>query len=287
MSTSTDQAEAPPLPFKPILRVVVGSTAHGLNVDDGIEDRDEMAICIEDFEDACGLRRTERWPKDPFIYRSAAVREGREDAKSQAGDLDFTMYSLRKYCMLALKGSPTILLALYATPIEVEARGSVLQEMAPMFASKLSGHAFLGYLHAQRHRLLGTKGQKGVNRPELVERHGYDVKYATHMLRLGMQGCELMMTGRLTLPMEPGARSYLRDVRQGRFQLEAVVKVAEQLERQLSDEIRATSLPDDPDYERVNDWMLSTYWETWRARRYLSEHMFTLDAPLAARISHD
>ena len=92
-----------------ILRGLVGSTVHGLNVNDGIEDRDEMGICVEPLEEAMAL-----WaPFEQFIYRSAAEREGREDARSIAGDLDLTIYSLRKWMRLALKGNPTILLLLF------------------------------------------------------------------------------------------------------------------------------------------------------------------------------
>jgi hypothetical protein len=38
-----------------ILRGLVGSTVHGLNVNDGIEDRDEMGICVEPLEEAMAL----------------------------------------------------------------------------------------------------------------------------------------------------------------------------------------------------------------------------------------
>ena len=69
-----------------ILRGLVGSTVHGLNVNDGIEDRDEMGICVEPLEEAMAL-----WaPFEQFIYRTAAEREGRDDARSTAGDLDLT-----------------------------------------------------------------------------------------------------------------------------------------------------------------------------------------------------
>ncbi len=92
-----------------ILRGLVGSTAHGLNVNDGIEDRDEMGICVEPLEGAMAL-----WaPFEQSIYRSAAEREGRDDARSTAGDLDLTIYSLRKWTRLALKGNPTIMLLLF------------------------------------------------------------------------------------------------------------------------------------------------------------------------------
>ena len=92
-----------------ILRGLVGSTVHGLNVNDGIEDRDEMGVCVEPLGAAMAL-----WaPFEQFIYRSTAEREGRDDARSTAGDLDLTIYRLRKWTRLALKGNPTILLLLF------------------------------------------------------------------------------------------------------------------------------------------------------------------------------
>ena len=38
-----------------ILRGLVRSTVHGLHVNDGIEDRDEMGVCVEPFENAMTL----------------------------------------------------------------------------------------------------------------------------------------------------------------------------------------------------------------------------------------
>jgi hypothetical protein len=53
-----------------IVRGLVGSTVHGLNVNDGIEDRDEMGICVEPLEEAMAI-----WaPFEQFIYRTAAER---------------------------------------------------------------------------------------------------------------------------------------------------------------------------------------------------------------------
>jgi len=52
-------------------------------------------------------------PFEQFIYRSAAEREGRADARSTGGDLDLTICGLRKWTRLALKGNPTVLLLLF------------------------------------------------------------------------------------------------------------------------------------------------------------------------------
>ena len=59
-----------------------------------------MGVCVEPLSEAMSL-----WaPFEQFIYRSAAEREGRENARSIAGDLDLTIHSLRKWMRLALKG---------------------------------------------------------------------------------------------------------------------------------------------------------------------------------------
>jgi len=252
------------IPYRPILRSVVGSTVHGLNVQDGIEDRDEMAVCIEDYDAAQGLSA----PFEQYIYRTAAIREGKHDAKSRGGDLDLVVYSLRKWLRLALNGNPTILLLLFAPPMESDARGSQLRELAPSIVSRRAGRAFLGYLEAQRQRLVGERGGKDVNRPELVEKYGFDTKYAMHMLRLGFQGVELMETGKLTLPMCEPERLWLRGVRTGESSLQEVLTRAGELRARLEDLLDTSPLPEKPDYDLVDRWMLNTYWETWKARSF-------------------
>src|SRR4051812_18716682 len=122
-----------------ILRAEVGSKVHGLNLE-GLGDRDEMAVCIEPLREAMGVHA----PFEQLVYRTAAEREGRHDAVSNPGDLDLTIYSLRKFCRLALKGNPTILTFFFVADAVRDARGAMLQELAPSFISKQAGKAFLG-----------------------------------------------------------------------------------------------------------------------------------------------
>jgi len=152
LDMTRDEAER-----RTILRALVGSTVHGLNVRDAVEDRDEMGVLVEPFEAVVGFTRFEQ-----FIYRSAAEREGRQDARSKAGDLDLVIYSLRKYLRLCLTGNPTMMLPLYAPPEAVilcTPLGEELRALAPRIASRRAGHAFLGYLQSQKQRLLGTRGR--------------------------------------------------------------------------------------------------------------------------------
>lgn len=236
---------------------------HGLNVNDGIEDRDEMGVCVEPLAEAMAL-----WaPFEQFISRSAAEREGRENARSLAGDLDLTIYSLRKWMRLALNGNPTILLLLF-TPddqlVHCDPLGRELRNLAPIMISRRVQGPYLGYLQAQKQRLTGERGQKRIHRPELEEMYGFDTKYAMHMLRLGFQGVELLTTGRLSLPMREPERSYLLDVRRGKVNEQECLTRAGELERELGDLETTSPLPEAPDETRVEEWVLDSYRRKWR-----------------------
>jgi uncharacterized protein len=247
-----------------ILRGLVGSTVHGL-VLGGTDDRDEMGVCIEPRRYVTGFGKFEQW-----VYRSAAEREGYAGARSRAGDLDLTIYGLRKWTGLALQGNPTVLLLLYLPHEALVIRTSVgeqLQKLAPAFASRQAGKRFLGYLEAQRQRLVGERGQRDVNRTELVEQFGYDTKYAMHMLRLGHQGVEFLETGRLTLPIREPVRSHLMDIRRGRGNLADVLEECTQLELRLASLLDSSPLPAEPDVKTVEHFVMDTYEAAWASQR--------------------
>lgn len=246
-----------------ILQVPVGSTIHGLHLE-GTDDRDEMGVCVEDLRDAQGFHQFEQ-----YIYRTAAEREGKHDAPSQPGDLDLTIYSLRKFLRLALQGNPTVLTLLFVpTPLWIkgDARGAQLQELAPFIISRQAGKRYLGYLESQRMRLLGEMGSKRVNRSKLEEKYGFDTKYAMHMLRLAHQGIELLETGSISLPIQDPVRAHIRNIRLGKVPLNDVLNETGDMERRLKDLITDGPLPAAPDTDRVEEWMLDLYLQNWKAR---------------------
>lgn len=242
-----------------ILRAEVGSAVHGLALE-GSSDRDEMGICIEPVTHVIGLEHFEQ-----YTYRTQP-----EGVRSGPGDLDLTVYSLRKWCRLALKGNPTVLLLLF-TPesalVERKRLGDELQQLASAFASRSAGAAFLGYLTAQKQRLLGERGQMRVTRADLIKRHGFDTKYAGHMLRLGYQGCEFLETGRMSLPMREAERSHILAVRRGEVPLQDVLTDCGLLECRLRDLRTDSPLPEQPDYAAVNDFLQYAYQVGWLLTR--------------------
>jgi hypothetical protein len=262
-----------------IIRGIVGSRVHGLHIEDGLEDRDEMGVCVEPLEAAMGVHA----PFEQFVYRSAAEREGRHDAPSQGGDLDLTIYSLRKYVRLALKGNPTILLLLFA-PFEsllvMFGPGGQLRDLVPSIISRQAGKAFLGYLQAQRQRMLGERGNGGHGRPRaaLTEKFGFDTKYAMHMCRLGIQGVELMRTGRLALPIPDPDRSWLMDVRLGKIDQQEVLTRTGECERELKDLLDTAPIREYPDEATVEAWMTRVYFNMWSAEQKSREWQQAADA---------
>jgi hypothetical protein len=115
-----------------ILRVQVGSGVHGTAVA-GLDDRDEMGLCLEPARFVTGLARVPsgtggQGPSvrfEQYERHTAWDRPGGVANRSGAGDLDVIIYSARKWARLALAGNPTVLLVLFV-PDEESAAGPAL-----------------------------------------------------------------------------------------------------------------------------------------------------------------
>jgi hypothetical protein len=255
-----------------ILRVQVGSGLHGTSVE-GQDDRDEMGLCLEPPEFVTGLARVPAGTANPAAtvefeqYERHTVwdRPGGLANRSGAGDLDVIIYSARKWCRLALAGNPTVLLPLFVPDDEVMYRndaGAELVANAQRFVSRLAADRYIGYLQSQRAAMTGEPGAH-TNRPELVASHGYDTKYAMHALRLGVQGVELLSTGRITLPVPEPTRSYLRSIRHGEVPLAEVVAAVNQAEDDLVGLRSSPVVPAQPDRDWVDNWLHRSHLDYW------------------------
>jgi predicted nucleotidyltransferase len=241
-----------------IYRCTVGSTLHGLALE-GTDDRDEAAISILPTEYMLGLRSQRR---DTWVFRSAGKGE-----RSRHGDLDLTVYGLTKFVRMLTVGNPSALLTMFAPPAHILYSrtffGDAFLKLRSHVATKRAGPAFLGYFHNQLLRLKGEKGQKRVRREHLVGEHGYDTKYAMHVLRLGHQGIEFLDTGNISLPVPPKARHMLMNVRRGTYTLQEVLEAAEAVEEDLKQALTGSDLPGDPDPDYINSWLAMMHMEFW------------------------
>ena len=254
-----------------VLRAQVGSGVHGTSIS-GQDDRDEMGLCLEPPAFVTGLARvpaglstTATVEFEQFHRHTVWDRPGGLANRSGAGDLDVVVYSARKWARLALSGSPSVLLLLFVPDEEVVYRdeiGAELTANAHRFVSALAAERFLGYLQAQKAAMTGEVGAHP-NRPELVREHGYDTKFAMHALRLGLQGVELLTSGRISLPVPDPDRAYLRSVRRGEVPLPEVLAAITDAEARLTALRTSSSVPAEPDRAWVDDWLHRSYLSFW------------------------
>lgn len=243
-----------------VLRAQVGSGLHGVTT--GADDRDEMGICIEPPEYVIGLAQFEQ-----YQWRSQP-----EGVRSGPGDLDLVIYSLRKWARLAAQGNPTVLLLLFVPDAEIVTRtdiGADLQAHPERFLSRQVAARFGGYLKSQQNQLLGLKAKKHTNRPELVDAYGFDTKFAYHMIRLGLQGVELLTTGRITLPIPEPDRAWLTELRNGEHTKQEALDRADALLDQLNTLAKTADLPARPDRVALDQWLTDTYMQSWTERGLL------------------
>lgn len=242
-----------------ILRTTVGSEVHGIGIP-GTDDHDEMGVYIERPEAVLGV------DKHPLGHYTARTQpEGR---RSQHGDTDLSMYSLRRFLALALTGHPTVLLPLFAprsAVLNISRLGAELREMGPSLLSLQAGHRFLGYMEGQIQRVEGQDRRHMPNRPELIAAHGYDTKYAAHALRLAIQGCEVVRDGTLTLPMAWRHRELVMSVKEGRVDKQGALYFIGEYARTLRELLESGKSPlaDRPDVDKINAWSVEAHFAWW------------------------
>jgi predicted nucleotidyltransferase len=229
--------------------VEAGSTAHAISV--GTDDLDFTVVRVEPFPELVVGSPSRQ---------SMMLRTKPEGVRSEPGDIDLQVYTLRKFVNLATAGNPSVLMILFAPPAyRLVDDGFPATEIADLTRSRRAAAAYRGYMERQIERWMGSRGQKNVQRPELEEVHGYDTKYAAHTIRLGVQGIEYLRTGALTLPMPEAVASRIRDVRGGRASEREALDWARQLKTELEGAAEASQLPERPDQLAI-DWLVSDFY---------------------------
>lgn len=92
------------------------------------------------------------------------------------------------------------------------------------------------------------------SRQEIWDKHGYDTKFAMHLLRLLFEGEELLQTGAIQFPLKQA--SFLKEVRAGKFTLDEVMTFSEHLEDRLKYAYTNTVLRKEPYFHSLQDKLM-------------------------------
>lgn len=251
-----------------ILRTVVGSGVHGIAID-GTDDLDLMAVYIEPRSWIYGIHEGNADQAGAPGMDHHISRTKPEGERSGPGDIDLACYSLRKFLRLAIKGHPTVLLPLFAPESDIVHNtklGAELREMRTLFLSQESVERFLGYMREQHERMMGGgKRNRVPNRPELIEKYGWDVKFGSHALRLALQGWEVATTGHLSLPMKSDDREQVLSVKRGEVPRAEVSDWIYAIERDIRQYLEGgyCQLPPHPSLPQINLWSIEAHEQHW------------------------
>lgn len=162
-------------------------------------------------------------------------------------------WEVQKFLVLALKANPNILECLYSPLVEhVTPLGEDLVGLRDRFLSQMIFQTFNGYALSQFKKLEQDARNQGALR----------WKHAMHLLRLLLTGAATLREGRVPVRIESAAlRTRLLAVKHGELPWPEVAAWRLALHRDFERALATTRLPERPDYEAANEFLV-------RARRF-------------------
>lgn len=207
-----------------LLRCVVGSRAYGL--EDGASDTDLRGIYLA--------------PAD-LEWSLHGAPEQFEDNATQS-----CHWELQKFLTMALRANPNILECLYSPLVgKTTPLGQELLAERGRFLSQMIFQTFNGYALSQFKKI----GQDLRNQGQVRWKH------AMHLLRLLITGAAALREGRVPVRVE-AHRERLLAVKRGETPWAALDTWRLELHREFEQALAETKLPERPDYEWANHFLV-------------------------------
>lgn len=221
-----------------IYESIAGSTSYGTNIEGS--DLDIRGIFIPHRKFLVGLNNVDEF-KDKDID-------------------DIEYFSIQKFVSLAMEGNPNVVEQLFVKDEHVLFQnefGKELREMRKEFLTKNAYGRFGSYAFAQMKRLNSkNNGTHHGSHKDLIEKYGYDTKHAMHLVRLFQMGIQILSKHELDT-FRPN-REELLSIRNGMYSLDEIKQYAEELNQQLEESMLVSKIPDYPDFDKINKWLVET-----------------------------
>lgn len=256
---------------------ITGSVAYGTSSD--TSDMDVYGFCINLREDIFPHLKGEIPGFGRQIQRFEQFQEhGIVDTEAMGGDgrtYDITIFSIVKYFQLCMDNNPNMLDTLYTSfecVLHSTEVGKLVRDNRDIFLHKGSFHKFLGYAHSQITKM-NNKNPQG-KRKEMVELHGFDCKYACHLVRLAYE-CEMILMEH-TLDLRRH-NEHLKSIRKGEVPKEDILKWFGEKELQLNALYHTSTLRHKPDEAKIKALLLTC----------LESHYGSLDKCITIQDKHE
>lgn len=168
---------------------------------------------------------------------------------------DITAYSIIKYFQLTMENNPNMIDSLFTPPHAVltqTAIGQMVREKRDLFLHRGSWHKFKGYAYSQLSKMTNKKNRTG-KRLEIIEKHGYDIKFAYHLVRLLLEAEEILTEHTLTLDRN---KEQLKAIRAGEWDEGRVRDFFHDKEKELEIVYNQSTLRVKPDEAAIKELLL-------------------------------
>jgi len=179
-----------------------------------------------------------------------------QDAKGGKGqEIDISVYNIVKYFHLCMENNPNMLDSLFSSTnsvLFITKIGTMVRDNRKIFLHKGSWHKFKGYSYSQLHKI-DNKKPVG-KRKELVEKYGFDIKFAYHVVRL-LNECEMILTeGDLDITRN---REQLKSIRRGEWSEKDIRDYFQQKELAMEKLYQESKLPHSPDENAIKQLLIN------------------------------
>ncbi len=97
---------------------------------------------------------------------------------------------------------------------------------------------------------------KTSHRKGYILKHGYDTKFASHLIRLMLEGVELLETGNIKFPLRH--RDMILNIKQGKWTIEDIINYSDELEQDIEWRYNISKLPTKPRTKEIQDFTIKT-----------------------------
>jgi predicted nucleotidyltransferase len=167
---------------------------------------------------------------------------------------DVTVYSIVKYFSLLMENNPNMIDSIF-TPrfciLHSTAVGEFVRESRKLFLHKGAWFKFKGYAYSQLHKMAGH--ERTGKRKELYEKHGLDLKFAYHVVRLLYEVEMILEEGDIDLQRH---REHLKSIRRGDVSEEEIRRWAAEKEAHLEKAYETSTLRYSPDEPKIKKLLL-------------------------------
>jgi uncharacterized protein len=171
-------------------------------------------------------------------------------------EYDICIYSIIKYFHLCMMNNPNMIDSLFVPRrciIFSTQVGEHIRERRKEFLHKGSWHKFRGYSYSQINKMQVKNPEPGSKRYNMVQKYGYDLKFASHVVRLLNEVEQIMIEKDLDLERN---REQLKSIRRGEWTKDQIIKYFEKKELELESIYTNSKLPYKPNEERIKQILL-------------------------------